>query len=228
MTPPLGDGLWNPLVAVANVPEVGRVLDARSGTETDVALSDVLLEFSPLELTIWADVPTGIDRVFARGAYLARRNDELALWLIDEVVPSGQVTIHGPFRFRASGSALQLTVDDQRLPLSAAPGPSKTLLVTLMVLTDVGSRPVASPVAASVIDDDVAIIPLLGGGHLVAGDVSGTGTSVYLPRDSHDQPSTVGLLLDRRTRSIAVHRGKPWAAVKPDDLAGPPARATEG
>lgn len=97
-----------------------------------------------------------------------------------------------------------------------------------MVLTEVGLGLAASPVAASVIDDDVAIIPLLGGGHLVAGDVSGTGPSVYLLRDSRAQPSTVGLLLDGRTRSVAIHRRKPWAAVKPDDLVVPPAQANEG
>jgi hypothetical protein len=65
------------------------------------------------------------------------------------------------------------------------------------------------------------------GGNM-AGDASGTCTSVHMPRDSHDQPSTDGLLLDGRTRNVAIHRGKPWAAVKPDDLVVPPARATEG
>jgi hypothetical protein len=98
--------------------------------------------------------------------------------------------------------------------LNAATGARKTLLLILMVLKELGSQLTASPAAASISDRQVANVPALGEGRLRNVYGAGGDGAMYLLRDAHENPSTIGLLLDGHSMSIVVQAGSSWAKVQ--------------
>jgi hypothetical protein len=96
VTPPLGDQ-WNEAVAMTGVPTTARVANPAAGDPDAVPLEKVLVEFSVLEHPIWRGLEAdGETKTIVRALYVARRENEFAVWEFSQDVPIGPVTCVGP------------------------------------------------------------------------------------------------------------------------------------
>jgi len=150
LMPPLGEA-WNHGVAVADVPDVARVVDPDGSPSGAAGLTRVFVEFSPLELDDWRNVETRANdhTTYVRGAYLDR-SAGFELWVVTQSFPSCRLTIAGPYPFvydRAS-RRLALRGSEGDVPASAAPIVAKTLLTIITLLRELSSVPVPCPFAS--------------------------------------------------------------------------------
>ena len=221
-TPPVDSGQWNHAVLVENVP-LQTTVRTTSGkaSEDQVSLSNVLVQFSPLDRADWDELEQpGTEHLWTRAVWIVRSGTRFTLHLLLQRHPGGEARSIGPveyqlgpegtFRWRASRGAAWAEITAESLGV-------KQLFATLVILRELSAARKAAPFPEMIADaadaTSIAMVAVRGQTAYLqelGDDRAGSKLVAVCDLESHDEYSDP---IGQRLGAIFVRSPAHWATL---------------